>query len=113
MNMDTVQQMVHFTDANFNAEVLESHQPVLVDFWAPWCGPCHVLTPTIEKLAIQYDGSVKVGKVNVDENPEAAGTYRILSIPTVLLFKDGQVVDRIIGAHPLQRYEQALAKVKE
>ena len=68
--------------------------------------------PTLH-CPIQYDGAVKVGKVNVDENPEAAGTYRILSIPTVLLFKDGQVVDRIIGAHPLQRYEQALAKVKE
>ena len=113
MSVDTLQNIDHFTEAKFNVEVLESHQPVLVDFWAPWCGPCHVLAPTIEKLAIQYDGSVKVGKVNVDENPEAAGTYRILSIPTVLLFKDGQVVDRIIGAHPLQRYEQALAKVKE
>jgi len=113
MNMNTVQQMVHFTDANFNAEVLESHQPVLVDFWAPWCGPCHVLAPTIEKLAIQYDGSVKVGKVNVDENPEAAGTYGIQSIPTVTLFKNGQVVDRMIGVQPLPRYEQALAKVKE
>ena len=112
MNMDTLQQMVHFTDANFNTEVLESTQPVLVDFWAPWCGPCHVLAPTIEKLAIQYDGSVKIGKVNVDENLEAAGTYGIQSIPTVMLFKDGQVVDRIIGVQPLQRYEQALAKVK-
>ena len=100
-------------DTNFEMEVLQSSEPVLVDFWAPWCGPCHVLAPTIEKLAIQYDGSVKVGKVNVDENLEAAETYGIQSIPTVMLFKNGQVVDRIIGVQPLQRYEQALAKVKE
>ena len=111
MSTQTVQQIVRFTDDTFKIEVLQSNQPVLVDFWAPWCGPCHVLAPTIEKLAAQYEGSVKVGKLNVDENIETAGTYGIQSIPTVMLFKDGQVMDRIIGVQSLQRYEQAVTKV--
>ena len=111
MSVQTASHVGHFTDENFKPEVIASNQPVLVDFWAPWCGPCHVLAPTIEKLAAQYEGSVKVGKLNVDENVETAGAYGIQSIPTVMLFKNGQVVDHIIGVQSLQRYEQAVTKV--
>ncbi len=102
---------VHFTDANFKSEVLDSDQPVLVDFWATWCGPCRAVGPTIEELAKQYDGTVKVGKLNVDENPKSAGGFGIHSIPAVLLFKDGKVVETLVGVQPKQRYEQALQQV--
>ncbi len=111
MTIKAEQNILHFTDANFTSEVLASGQPVLVDFWAPWCGPCHVLAPAIEKLAAKYEGTIKFGKVNVDENQSTAGTYAIQSIPTVLLFQNGQVVDRLIGVRPIQQYEQVLAKV--
>ena len=104
----TTQQPVVITDASFKNEVLESDRPVLVDFWAPWCAPCHMLAPTIEELARQYAGSVKVGKLNVDENPDTARAYGISSIPAVLLFKDGQLVKNIAGLQAKQRYEQAL-----
>ncbi len=104
-------QPLHFTDANFQSEVLDSDQPVLVDFWAGWCGPCRAVGPTIEELAGQYDGSVKVGKLNVDENPESTRGFGIQSIPAVLLFKDGQVVETLIGAQSKERYEQAIAQV--
>ena len=100
-----------FTDANFQSEVLDSDQPVLVDFWAAWCGPCRVVGPTIEELAQDYDGTVKVGKLNVDENPQAARDYGINSIPSVLLFQDGKVVETLVGVQPKQRYEQALGQV--
>lgn len=100
-----------FTDANFQSEVLDSEQPVLVDFWAAWCGPCRAVGPTIEALAAQFDGTVKVGKLNVDENPQAPSGFGIHSIPAVLLFKDGQVVETLIGVQPKQRYEQALQQV--
>ena len=100
-----------FTDANFQSEVLESKQPVLVDFWAAWCGPCRAVGPTITELAQQYDGAVKVGKLNVDDNPEASRGYSIQSIPAVLLFKDGQVVETIVGVQPKERYERALERV--
>ncbi len=101
-------QPIHFTDANFKTEVLESNQPVLVDFWADWCGPCHALAPTIEELASQYEGAVRVGKLHVDENPETATAYEIRSIPSVLLFKNGKVVASLVGVQPKQRYEEAL-----
>jgi thioredoxin 1 len=100
-----------FTDANFKSEVLESEQPVLVDFWAVWCGPCRAVGPTIEELAGQYDGTVKVGKLNIDENPHAPSDFNISSIPAVLLFKDGEVVEMLVGVQPKERYEQTLEKV--
>lgn len=87
-----------FTDANFGEDVLKSSEPVLVDFWAPWCGPCRMLMPTIEELADEYSGKVKIGKVNTDENQGIAAEYGITSIPTVMLFKDGELVDKVVGA---------------
>lgn len=95
-------------DTNFRTEVLESSVPVLVDFWAPWCPPCQKLAPTIEELTYQYSESARVGKIDVDVNPESASTYRITSIPAVLIFKDRREVDRIIGLQSRARYEQAL-----
>ncbi len=100
-----------FTDANFQSEVLGSDQPVLVDFWAAWCGPCRVVGPTIEELAGQYDGTVRVGKLNVDENQKTATEFGINSIPSVLVFKDGEVVETLVGVQPKERYEEALRQV--
>ena len=102
---------IHFTDANLQSEVLESNQPVLVDFWAAWCGPCRAVGPTIEELARQFDGTVKVGKLNIDENPQAPSGFNIHSIPAVLLFKDGEVVETFVGIQPKERYAQALEQV--
>ena len=99
------------SDATFREQVLESDAPVLVDFWAPWCGPCLALAPTIEELAEQYNGNVKVGKLNVDENPETASGYGIRSIPSILLFDRGEVVERFVGIQPKERYASAVATV--
>ena len=85
------------TDANFETEVLARDKPVLVDFWAPWCGPCKMIAPTIDAVASDYSGKVRVGKVNTDDNPKTASSYSISAIPTVLVFKGGQVVDRFVG----------------
>lgn len=88
------------TDANFEDEVLNSDQPVLVDFWATWCGPCRTIAPTIEKLAADYDGRAKVVKLDVDNNPQTAMKYGIRSIPSLLFFKDGKPVDQMVGVVP-------------
>ena len=98
------------TDDNFESEVLKSATPVLVDFWAEWCGPCRALGPTIDELAAQYQGRVKVMKLNVDENPGVPGNYRIKGIPTLILFKNGQAVDQLVGAHPKTSIAAAMDK---
>ena len=86
-----------FTDANFDEAVIKAAQPVLVDFWAPWCGPCKRLAPTVEALATDYAGKVTIGKLNVDENPNVSFKFQIRGIPTLLLFKGGQVVESVVG----------------
>ncbi|MBC7362851.1 MAG: thioredoxin [Candidatus Aminicenantes bacterium] len=98
------------TDNNFEQEVLRSDLPVLVDFWAPWCGPCLMVAPAIEEIAETYQGKLKVVKVNVDENPRLSASYQILSIPTLILFKGGQPVDSVIGALPKNRLVSFLSK---
>jgi thioredoxin 1 len=90
--------LVHLTDDNFKKEVLESVLPVLVDFWAPWCGPCKMIGPLIEESAKEFVGKMKVAKVNVDESPQAATQYGVMSIPTLMFFKAGNVMDQVVGA---------------
>ncbi|MBU9725555.1 thioredoxin [Lachnospiraceae bacterium ASD4241] len=97
-----------FNDENFEQEVLKSEIPVLVDFYADWCGPCKMMGPVVEKLADAYSGKVKVGKLNVDNSMETAGKYRVMSIPTFIIFKDGQAVDTIQGAVPKEMIESKL-----
>ena len=99
-----------FTDANFDSDVIKAEQLTVVDFWAPWCGPCLAIGPTIEALANEYDGKVKVGKLNVDENPNVSMEYGITSIPCVLFIKGGQVVDKQLGAAPICARSIAPAK---
>jgi thioredoxin 1 len=93
-------RMIEVTDDSFENEVLESDVPVLVDYWAPWCGPCKMAAPVLEKIAGEYEGRLKICKVNVDEEREVASKQRIMSIPTMFLFKDGEVVDQIVGVTP-------------
>ncbi len=92
---------IKLTDENFQREVIESQNPVLVDFWAPWCGPCRMVGPMVEELAQQFAGRVKVGKLNIDDFDRLASDYAIEGIPTLLLFKDGRVVDQVVGVVPL------------
>lgn len=95
------------TDTNFQAEVIESDQPVLVDFWAPWCGPCRVVAPVLEEIASERD-NLKIVKLNVDDNQQTAAAFEVLSIPTLILFKNGQVAKKVIGAYPKKRLEAEL-----
>jgi len=101
------------TDSDFNKEVLEATLPVLVDFWASWCGPCQVMGPVIDMVATDYEGKVKVLKMNVDENPATPSKYGIRGIPTVILFYKGEIVDRIVGAQPKGSIDALLKKVIE
>jgi thioredoxin 1 len=91
---------VTLTDDNFIQEVLESDQPVLVDFWAAWCGPCRIIAPLIEELSVEFEGRAKIAKLDVDHNPQAAMQFGVRSIPTLLFFKDGRVVDQLVGTAP-------------
>lgn len=101
--------MVHeLNEKNFEAEVLQSDIPVLVDFWAAWCGPCRMVAPVVERLAEDYDGRVKVAKVNVDEEQTLAANYRVASIPMLFIFKNGEVVNQLVGARPYEELAAAL-----
>ncbi len=91
---------LHFNQDNFQTDVLKSDKPVLVDFWATWCGPCRMIAPVVEQLASEYEGRAKVGKLDVDENPDIARQYGVMSIPTLAVIKNGQVVSKVVGAYP-------------
>ena len=104
------EHVMEFTDANFAAEVEGGAGVTVVDFWAPWCGPCRFVGPVIEQLAAEYEGRVRVGKLNVDENPQTAARYGIRSIPTIGIFKDGEPVDGVVGAAPKATLAAALEK---
>ena len=105
------ENILEFTDAEFDTDVLSSETPVLVDFWAEWCGPCRTIGPIVEEIANEYSGRIKVGKMNVDHNPEVPPKYGIRSIPSLLVFKDGAVSDQIVGTVPKNNITSVLDRI--
>ena len=101
-----------FSDSSFKEDVLQSDVPVLVDFWARWCGPCRMIAPVVEELSNENTGTFKIGKVNIDDNPNVAMNYGVSSIPTLMIFKNGQVVERFVGVQPKSRLQQAIDAAK-
>jgi thioredoxin 1 len=104
------EKVLVFGDTNFEAEVLKSNVPVLVDFWASWCAPCKAVSPLLDAIAEEYDGKIRVGKVNVDDNPATPSKYGVRGIPTIILFKDGKEMDRVVGAVPKAQLEDLIKK---
>jgi thioredoxin 1 len=104
--------VAEFTDDNFDSEVIKSDVPVMVDFWAPWCGPCRIIAPVIDELASENQGAIKVGKLNVETHSVEAQKYGVGSIPTIMIFKNGEVVQRFVGIQPKARLQQALDAAK-
>jgi thioredoxin 1 len=104
-------EILDVTDANFDQEVLQSDLPIVIDFWAEWCAPCRAIAPIVKDLATQYDGKVKVVKMNIDENPGTPGKYGVRALPTVLAFKGGTVVEQITGARPKSAFEDMVQKL--
>jgi thioredoxin 1 len=108
--MGKEEYLVHVSDDNFEQEVIKSEKPVLVDFWAPWCGPCRAIGPVVEDLAEAYKDRVKVAKLNIDDNPKTATVYGVMSIPTIVLFKNGNALDKVVGLVPKDRLEDLMKK---
>jgi len=108
-----VSELLQVSDSNFDDEIVKAEVPAMVDFWAPWCGPCHMVSPVVEELAQQYDGKFKVAKMNVDENTQTPTRYGIRAIPTILLFKDGELKDTIVGAVGKANIEKSMLKLME
>jgi thioredoxin 1 len=104
------EKVLTITDSSFDADVIKSGKPVLVDFWATWCAPCKAIAPVLDAIAEEYDGQVVVGKVNVDDSPATPGKYGVRGIPTIILFKDGKVVDQVVGAVPKSQLEALIKK---
>ncbi len=104
--------VIELTDANFEEEIVKSEGVTVVDFWAPWCGPCRLVAPVIEELASEYAGEVRFAKLNVDENQVTAGTFGIRSIPTIGFFKDGEAIGAVVGAHPKASLQQVIEEVR-
>jgi thioredoxin 1 len=104
------QTLLEVTDANFESDVLKSSLPVLIDFWAVWCAPCRAIAPHVDALAAQFDGKIRVGKCDIDANPQVPTRYDVRSIPTLLMFKDGQVVGQVVGAVPRAKLEELVKK---